>query len=181
MCASIFLQNMSEFEAGSGGGGGEEDEGNDSDVYDNEGDEEYDYVYEEDDDDLDGVSAPQLGREVSESHFDVPSGDCNIHKYIEIAPLMEKLILEVSMLLGVDRSIAELLLRHTKWDQSLLAEKYYNNSHQLLIAAGVELENVEETKTSVCAASPLTQCLICYDEIEPGTGKSLRCGHLFCQ
>jgi hypothetical protein len=167
---------MSEFEAACDNGEeGEEGEAGDTfDEDDNGSDQEYDYIYEEDDD-LDGVTAPRLGREVSESHFDVPEGDFNIHQYIEIAPLMEKLILEVSMLLGVDRSIAELLLRHTKWDQSLLAEKYYNNHRQLLIAAGVELED------PVVASAPTNLCLICYDVIESGCGKSLSCGHVFCQ
>jgi hypothetical protein len=158
----IFF-GMSEFENYEG------EEGEDQD------DDDYNYVYEEDDDDLAGIKPSHLEREISESHFDVPEGDYNIHEYIEIAPLLEKLLLEVSMLLGVDRSIAELLLRHTKWDQSVLAEKYYSDARSLLVAAGVEVED-NEAKIEVT-----NHCLICYDDIEPGTGKSLKCGHTFCR
>jgi ariadne-1 len=155
---------MSEFE-------NYEEEGEDFEGGD---DEDYDYVYEEDDD-LAGIKPSHLEREISESHFDVPDGNYNIHEYIEIAPLLEKLMLEVTQLLGVDRNIAELLLRYTKWDQSVLAEKYYSDARSLLVAAGVE---VEDPGSIVEGAS---QCLICYDDIEPGNGKSLKCGHTFCR
>lgn len=137
-------------------------------------DGEYDYVYEDDDDDLLGVKPSHLEREISESHFDIPEGTYLIREYAEIEPLMEKLLLEVTTLLGVNKSIAELLLRHTKWDQSILAEKYYSDAHLLLVAAGVE---VEDNETSV---GIMNQCLICYDDLAPGTGKSLTCGHTFC-
>lgn len=142
--------------------------------YENDDNEDYDYIYEEDEDIH--VTPGNLEREISESHFDVPEGDYNIHEYIEIAPLMEKLIQEVSMLLGVDKGIAELLLRHTKWDQSVLAEKFFNNSGTLLIAAGIEVQDPDESKSQ-----DSTQCLICYDQIQPGSGKSLKCGHTFCR
>lgn len=141
--------------------------------YVNGDDEDYDYVYEEDED-ID-ISPGKLQREISESHFDVPEGGYRIHEYIEIAPLMEKLILEVKMLLGVDKGTAELLLRHTKWDQSVLAEKFFNNSAPLLIAAGIETGDLQVTDFQ-----DMNQCLICYDEIAPGNGKSLKCGHTFC-
>ena len=138
---------------------------------DEEGDGDYEYQYE---DDVDDIRIPEMKREISESHFDIPEGSYYICRYTDIAPLMDKLILEVSSLLGVDKITSELLLRHTKWNQGILAEKYYNDSNKLLIAAGIELEDKDIPIQS-------NVCLVCYDPLIPGTGYSLNCKHEFCR
>ena len=147
---------------------GQEEDDNYEDHGDNGGDE-YEYAYEEEE------TLPSLRREVSESHFEIPHGEYLIIQYTEIAPMMDKLIQEVSTLLGVSLGVAELLLRSTKWNQNLVAEKYYNNEKRILVAAGVIPENEESKNDSN------HECMICFDTIQPGDGRSLCCGHECCR
>lgn len=151
---------------------GEEEE-EEGEEYNDDDNGEYEYTYE---DELDDVIQPKLCREISESHFDVPVGSYMLYNYTDIAPLMEKLISEVSVLLGVTRDTSELLLRHMKWNQGLLAESYYNNPKKALILAGIELETDTEKKVSSDSV-----CLICFEPLQPGAGHSLNCHHEFCR
>ncbi|KAF8644818.1 hypothetical protein AX16_008275 [Volvariella volvacea WC 439] len=112
-----------------------------SDYEYSDGDDEYldemdtQEVYSESEDDMDVDDfkvAPKGKRKAYEIDYTSLSQE-------EVEQLMAKDIDHICGILGVDSSMAALLLRHSSWNKERLIEQYMDNPSKVLVAAGITL------------------------------------------
>lgn len=142
---------------------------------------------------VEGISSSKksAGKDNTSSHKSVlskvPDGKVVITDYIEIIPLMENIIHEVSTLLDIDHNAAQLLLQFSQWNKEKLIDTFFSNTEKVLLDAGLDLYSRD---VSLSVLSPIKlletnilsfKCKICCDDCEIKDALSLGCGHQFCR
>jgi hypothetical protein len=121
----------------------------------------------------DDVDPPELIREISATHLEIPDGAFIIVHYSEIMSMMEKLTCEVATLLSIDKDYCRILLKNYGWNQQTVAEKYFADIRRTLIAVGIQAESVQGIRST---------CLICFDDgLTESELFTLSCGHTCCR
>lgn len=144
----------------------------DYEKFDDDGDK---YAYSDDIDDY-----HDNDNEMANSHpknISVPDGAFKILDYKDIAPLMDRLVREISQLLDFSYDVAQILLSKFRWDKERLIDGYYANSEKVMVDAGLEFS---ANLSTVLCESANTICSICGDQVEIPEMYALGCGHKFC-
>ncbi|KAJ1447706.1 hypothetical protein M885DRAFT_537523 [Pelagophyceae sp. CCMP2097] len=159
--------------------------------------DEVDYVYSDDDEQTDDDAAPAddghaAKRERAESFAGPTRADKNKHnlsdgvysliEMCDVEDIMAHKVSEVSDLLDLPPSYAELLLRHAGWSSERLMEAFVADAAKLANAAGVGLWEREGADGAIklpCAPAAAVLCRICFCDVTE-TVRAAPCGHFFC-
>mmetsp|Transcript_12300 Transcript_12300/g.16108 ORF Transcript_12300/g.16108 Transcript_12300/m.16108 type:complete len:510 (+) Transcript_12300:267-1796(+) len=98
-----------------------------------------------------------------------------ILKAVDLRPVMQRRIGDVTDILKVSSAAAAVLLRQYNYSKEQLLEQYMQNADKILKKAGVyhRCGHAVESKTK------RTDCAICYDD-ECDLMMAMSCGHSFC-
>ena len=146
-----------------------------------------DYEYSESDDD-DKIFSPSNVKTQSDHGTPITIKESNAHVYSilvheEVIPVMKSLITEVSELLGVSESVAEVVLRNFKWNKEIIFDQYCSAEDEFWLKAGVHRGNkAQAALPSKKKRKETFSCGICRDdEALCSESIGLDCNHLFCK
>lgn len=127
----------------------------------------------------------------TEESFDLarqgPNIACDLR---HAAKLMNRMVGETASVLFVSRGAAHLLLRHFKWDQVVLNDKYFGQEERVWRECGVSCGREAGAESAASKArllqtvksSEKEECGICFeDEHAPDRMYSMSCRHAFCR
>ena len=138
---------------------------------DNYDEEDDDYAYEE-----------SSSSDYSDADDEVAAASAfRVVDFSAVEGTMKRITQSVSTVLDVDFDRAQVLLKHNRWDDEKLIERFFADSDKVCaesgLAAPAELEQEQQKKKKKKKKSFL--CRICYDT-DVDAGFSLGCGHTFC-
>ena len=149
-----------------------EEDDDDDDDDDDDYDDDYSGYYDDDDDDDPGLGDAPPTPDLVASQSYVPMGPEELAKH-QVA-----MIQRVCASLKVNYGQAGILLRHMKWDEHGLLQRYRLDEDELCKEAGVAPVSTSFADTGM--PTDLIQCQVCTKEVKRCNASAMGCNHGFC-
>lgn len=133
------------------------------------------YSYDSDDDLVEDSGFAVEAEDSDDGHAGGADSDDEVMDAAALAREQDEAIGRIAGLFDQPRTTAAALLRHFKWREEALMERYFEDSAKVLADAGIAA-----APAGGAASSAALVCGVCFCESAPAETSAAPCGHAFC-